>query len=498
MLFGGFDINNNAVNTMEIVDLNGYNVKILDSTYNKSPDPRGGHSILKVGSILFLYGGKKTEGFILNDAWKFIIKKSQWIKIREDKHSSFFMARTGMNFITAPNTERPALYGGEFKDKEIRYNDIIIFHFPICQTDETLLGPYACIPCLEGYNFSSTDKECKSCDKGTYHSINMDNYFSSTCEQCPLGTSSNYSSTSSITGCKLCGFNTYANKKGLEQCLECPKDKLCLPGAKEYIDDPKIQENLVEDFYIEDDNNPKIFNYQDDEKYLIWRYHGTFIIFIISVITTILVLTCYKYQHIKFTKFLIEVDFIPVTGGETQLCSGGIITLFYIIFIASMSLIFLIRFTYYNEIAEVIPISYTSQTHSLKLSSIINVELVGYDGDCVNAEKIVRIEDQEKFYGCSDDIEITRVDSLGKSLVLLKKVSCSKDLNTNNNCNVKFVCEDCKLLNNNDKLVIKLKKNHVYVQLFKWSFESVWSDTLDKSNGYSKIFGIFKPNEDHR
>ena len=183
----------------------------------------------------------------------------------------------------------------------------------------------------------------------------------------------------------------------------------------------------------------------------------------------------YRTQKIKFTKFLIEIDFIPVTGSDMQLESGGIITLFYIIFIASLCLVYMIRFMYYNELAEVIPISYISQTHAMKLSTILNVELVGYDGDCVDLDKLVRINGAEKFYGCSDEIEITRVDSFGKSIFPYKKISCS-----------------------NDKLVIKIKKPSSYVQLFKWSFESIWAETFDKENGFSKIVGVFKPNDDLR
>jgi len=54
-----------------------------------------------------------------------------------------------------------------------------------------------------------------------------------------------------------------------------------------------------------------------------------------------------------------------------------------------------------------------------------------------------------------------------------------------------FKCEDCKTIKTNDIIRIDIKDN--YVQMYKWNFESVWAESYNYNKGYSKLTGLFKP-----
>ena len=68
-------------------------------------------------------------------------------------------------------------------------------------------------------------------------------------------------------------------------------------------------------------------------------------------------------------------------------------------------------------------------------------------------------------------------------------------LTENNFCRIDINCENCKTINHNDNIEINLKDKNSFVHFFKWQFQSLWSETLNKTEGYSKLTGILKPDE---
>lgn len=231
MIFGGYDMNDNVLSNHLLIDLNTYTLTTIESQQKTDfPSSRAFHQIMKVGTICLLYGGRTTTGENLNDLWKFIINKKKWEKINEKKTHEFYLYRSGFIFTRIHGKERPVLYGGENRNKEIN-NDLIILDYPICENDETSISSNLCMPCSEGYIFNLLEK-CEPCQAGSYHDFNTlkNEYVQSKCTRCPEATYNNKQAAVHINGCKICGFNTFNADRGKTSCSKCPDQKICLPG----------------------------------------------------------------------------------------------------------------------------------------------------------------------------------------------------------------------------------------------------------------------------
>jgi hypothetical protein len=73
----------------------------------------------------------------------------------------------------------------------------------------------------------------------------------------------------------------------------------------------------------------------------------------------------------------------------------------------------------------------------------------------------------------------------------LDKIFCSHANDSKKLCKVSYKCEDCKNIKHNDILEIEI--NNSFIQLYKWNFESIWGENYDYKKGYSKLTGLFKP-----
>jgi len=201
---------------------------IEDLIESESPSPRGFHKIKKFGVICLLYGGKTSNGENFSDVWKFNINLLKWIKIIEPKLNQLYLYRSGYFFTTISGTERPIIYGGENRNKELN-NDLIILDYPICTTNSNIYGSNMCLPCAEGY-FLNKNSKCEQCLPGTYHSYKLNNYIDSKCDNCPIATFNNELAAKSKNKCRICDLGTYNNEIGSPLCRKCPKNKLCLTG----------------------------------------------------------------------------------------------------------------------------------------------------------------------------------------------------------------------------------------------------------------------------
>lgn len=50
-------------------------------------------------------------------------------------------------------------------------------------------------------------------------------------------------------------------------------------------------------------------------------------------------------------------------------------------------------------------------------------------------------------------------------------------------------------MNHNDNIEINLSNKNSYVAFYNWYFQTLWSETINKTQGYSKLTGILKPDE---
>ena len=231
MIFGGYDMNDNVVSKQDLIDLSNNTYSSIENTQKADfPTSRAFHQIIKIGTFCLLYGGRTSTGENLNDVWKFFINKRKWEKIVEYKTHEFYLFRSGFIFTKIAGKERPVIYGGENRNKEVN-NDVIILDYPICATDESAMSSNICLPCSEGYIANRLGK-CDPCLEGTYHNFDADKgtYVDSSCKNCPAATFNNKKAASTINGCQICGFNTYNPDVGKFECTKCPNKKICLPG----------------------------------------------------------------------------------------------------------------------------------------------------------------------------------------------------------------------------------------------------------------------------
>jgi len=90
-----------------------------------------------------------------------------------------------------------------------------------------------------------------------------------------------------------------------------------------------------------------------------------------------------------------------------------------------------LRYVFYNELIEVIPLSYSKNKQTLQSSFIFTVELFGYDGSCIDLQE----KRGDEGYSCSNDIKIFKINEQ-KNQFQIKDAVCSKT--SSGNCKVYF------------------------------------------------------------
>jgi hypothetical protein len=484
---GGFERTDYALSRQEVYNMDTNTVKVLQpGSGDELPIARGFHKVMRYGPILFLYGGKGGLGENLNDMWKIVINTQRWIKVKEpfEDDINFYMYKSEYFFTKMKGNGRPIILGGLNKNQEIT-NDIILLHYDVCLSDRKILSEAPCLPCSEGYELSPQEK-CVACAPGSYLDVNKDIFTQSTCKSCPSGTYNNNFNENGINGCKICPYGFHNSYSGQEKCYECREGELCLPATTSAIHDLDLLSKVGNDYLI-NLNYPDYIDSNHDLKNTS-QYTGFIIVMAVTGTMIIVLILAYKINKTKMTKFLIGVDFIPLTGGHAKKCSGGVITILYSILILSLAISFALRYIYFNELIEVIPLGNTNNTHdSLKLSISMHIDLVGRGFSCIDKNDKI---DEESF-GCSPDITVTKLNDPNYFVVNNKFLSCSPT--SQGYCRINLKCEDCKSIENNDLFQISIKNKQAFVQLYNWSFNSVWADNLDYSKGHSILKGIFKP-----
>ena len=230
MIFGGFDSNDNAISNCDLINIDSFVITNIYKENEERPSSRGFHNILPLGPLLVLYGGKSGNSENLNDLWKFISLTRKWVKITE--MNEFYLFRSGYIFTKLIGTERPVIYGGENRNREI-ITDLILFNFPICSSETKIFNNNPCLPCAEGYLYTNQQK-CQQCSIGTYLDYN-EKYIDSKCLLCPKGTFNDNKGSFGLHNCKICKVKTFNDDVGKSVCDQCGKDELCTPSIVKLI-----------------------------------------------------------------------------------------------------------------------------------------------------------------------------------------------------------------------------------------------------------------------
>ncbi len=492
LLFGGINSETNAtVDHCDIINLTNYDIIRLNYNPEDAPSPRAFHTTERYGPMFILYGGRESNGNVLNDMYKFIIQDKKWIKIKYDEIEYMNYFKEEYFFLTDSyifkNRERPMI----ISQKKLN-NDILILNFPICSNDLDIKSDKFCLPCHMGYENKANS--CKKCEPGTYFSYNKE-YSEGRCSLCPRGTYNQYESMSDKSSCLLCPYNTYNDNMGKSKCKNCDYRKSCLIGSttpNSYYD---IDESMIEESnYLNIDNYPEFIDQNNLMKYLSIR-NGMIIIFTLTTLVIIILLSCYKCNRDNTIKNLCKIDFIPLTGGTLRKSNGGFITIIYTMLILSLSISFILRYIFWNDIVEISSFENEKSisASTFEVSAEIEIDILGEHIPCLHEKERIRTE-----YGnCHSKILFYKngLESLNKDT---KLIQCK--IMNENQCRILITCEDCKdKINNKDSINIIINDENVYVTLYKWTFKNYWGKTFfttNKKKGHSFITGIFKANDD--
>lgn len=484
LFFGGFDKNNLAIKSIEILNILTLNVETTTPSVNSIfPSPRGFHQMIKYGKVLFLYGGESSNSSILNDIWKFVISTRTWIPLDQNKENEFFLYRSNFNFIKLSNYENPVIFRGVNRNKELT-NDLIMLEFDLCLSDESIVSSFNCLPCPEGYLLVAS--KCEICKEGTYHNIYSNDYSNSKCEPCPRKTFNEHIGKRSISACQLCGYGFFNPLPGQKECTQCPLDEVCLPGSSQPTKGTKLKDKL-EDFYLKEENYPDFISSNKKTKDS-WQNQGFLVSLYALVFFVVIVIILDKAVGKKCHRLLISMDFLPITGGQTKRLNGGILFMLYVYFNIILILTFILRYIFYNDLTEVIPIS-SSHGVSLKSSIEVNIDLLGYEDACIDTNQKI----DEKYHLCSSNLLLTYESFKDTQITNTQNAKCS--LTAEGICRVTLICQNCEFDEKSLSIGLKVKSSTSFIQAYYWSLDLAWGETMNRSLGYSHIEGIFKPDE---
>jgi len=565
MFFGGIDRNHNTISTLEILDLRSFQSSLIEPKNSKEfPTGRAYHQIQKIGPILILIGGENSNSEPYGEIWKFNLENFIWNKLEFNenfeiiiKRSNFYLTKV---FENGNILERPVLYSGYSRNKEIR-TDFIILNFEVCSSSLAILSKNICFPCAEGHIINDNGK-CEACRIGYYQDFennifnknlvwndskdeiqneknNADNqylnnndghrrilnaensllslnyyelYFNSKCLACPKKTYNNRIAMSLISSCKLCEFGFFNNLNGQGSCFECSKNEICLAGTEKPIKQLKINKSKNEiiehindlnlmDFIlnekIQEKNFPDFLDANSKTQFFT-KLVGCLVLLIINLFLIVILSLFYCFRRKRTVVCLINSDFLPLTGGLKRKMNGGIITLIYIAIIISFTIFFIIRFCYFNQEIEVISLTHSIGDLNKKEFSIkIEVDLLGYEYNCINPEITLKND----FYECHPDIDFIKIENNNKVTKFKandKKKSIMCKLGKENNiCKVLIECKECESIKNEDQIEIYLKNPKSYIQAYNWALESYWSGDFIEENGFSKIYSSFHADKDN-
>ena len=499
MLFGGYDAKSKKVtNKCEILNLGNLpKIEVSNCTNKNQPTERAFHSTIKYGPTILLFGGQKSPTEFYNDIYKFLISTKTWIKLEssdESKILKMYGSQMFYNYLEGSFSDKPIILSSD-------NNYVMRLSFVRCNNENEMTSDKFCLPCSVGYILEKS--KCKPCFEGQYFQFEKDDYFSSTCKVCPPGTYSNKRGGTGISGCLLCPYDTYNNLTGQTYCEPCPTDKTCLIGSTSPMEYKDIQESDIEnsESYLKYDNYPE-FLYREQMFKSATLKAGLTILFCFTLLVSFIIFICYCFKKQSTLVFLYKMDFIPLTGGNLKKSAGGLITIIYSILITSLSVAFILRYIYWNDIIEVSSLDTSKSTDrkELKSSIVLELDIFGEYLPCI--EQKAPNKNNTLIEGpCSNEYIFGKNGNYSYFNKIKNNFFSCMAIN-DKQCRVKYVYENCESdLKDLNSLNFYIKNDKTYISLYKWVLKNYWDSTLYNANnakkpGYSIAEGIFKANDD--
>ena len=275
-----------------------------------------------------------------------------------------------------------------------------------------------------------------------------------------------------------------------------------------YLD---IKEEDIEnsEAFLKYDNYPEFLNQEQVFKNATFTA-GLTILFGFALFVSFIIFICYLCNQKPTLTFLYKLDFIPLTGGNIRKSNGGLITIIYSILISSLSIAFILRYFFWNDIIEVSSLDTSKATNRKELKSSIILELDVFgeylpsidENDKNKIKKEDYINNTTLVEGiCSPNIIFGRNGNYSYFDKIRNNYFSCKSINERQ-CRIKYVHENCETyLKDLNSLNFHINSEKTYVSLYKWVLKNYWDTTLHNANnvkmpGYSMAECIFKANND--
>lgn len=346
-IYGGVDPANNVIShplRYDIIDQMLISLTERVNIGNQIPRARNKPSLLSTGNnMIILYGGidPKMRGY-LTDLWHIKVYEDYvtYDRVESESKGTAYMVswRSGFTMEYLRGINDPHLIGGTYGNNQ-QVQSLISIPEQECRTKADF-DRTTCSPCPRGSLFSSEINDCKWCEQYEFFEENYDNYFNSMCQPCPRGLiGGNYKS------CVPCAGGFIFSSRSKSHCKKCDDSKICPLGTKYEFEKEKYVE-LMNDIKI---NNVPDFLETKDEAV---DHTATIIVLLLLFLTIVFViliaifLTGCKERSLFIFR---EIDSLPITGGRRKKVAGGILMIFFTLYILLIWLGYLINYLVYNE-----------------------------------------------------------------------------------------------------------------------------------------------------
>ncbi|CAI2376411.1 unnamed protein product [Moneuplotes crassus] len=509
LIFGGLDNNDKVISSPVLYNVvNQTALDLIERGYDGAPMKRNKPAMLSSGNqMVIMYGGVDPErtGY-LTDLWHLKVSEPDIIyeKVEYETKGTAYMVswRSGFTMEYLRGKKYPYLIGGSFGNNQ--QSQALISLPEVKCGNLTDFQTTTCSPCPKGSFFSGKTKECKWCEQYEYFDENFDDYFKSQCNSCPRGLiGGNYRS------CVPCAGGFIFSSASRSHCKECAEDKICPLGTKYEFEKEKFAA-LMSDVQI--NNIPKILDTND----ITVDYTSTYIVLLLvfltlvcSIIVAIILTGCKE----RFLFIFREIDSVAVTGGKRKKVVGGILMVFFILYLTLIWAGYLINYLAYNERRETSETQNPFSQREMPSSYEIEIQAYGSKVKEANGPFLLYNASKEKEPNSNpDDLcdkykKEINLHEKGRDMVQFSsyfrgaKVAtfqCKRNaLNSfSDEYNLKIVFKDVPKAEIKDQIIhVSFDSDYTYAyHFFKWKFRSVWEYGFeDMPIAFSEIEGIMTP-----
>ncbi|CAI2376833.1 unnamed protein product [Moneuplotes crassus] len=509
LIYGGIDQNSDVISYPVLYNVVDQTSTQLDERgFKGGPMKRNKPALLSTGNkMVIMYGGVDPErkGY-LTDLWHLKIDDSSVIyeKVEYETKGTAYMVswRTGFTMEYLRGINDPHLIGGSFGNNQQSQALISIPEQECANKNE--FDTTTCSPCPKGSVYSPKIQECRWCEQYEYFEENFDDYFKSVCMPCPRGLiGGNYRS------CVPCAGGYVFDVKVKSHCRECTQDEVCPLGTK-YAFERKQFNELLNDVKI--NNVPKIMDTYDVSVDHTATYIVLILVFLTLIFSILIAITLTGCKE-RFMFIFREIDSLAITGGRRKKVVGGILMIFFLLYLSLIFAGYIISFLVYNERRE------SSETQSpflqKEMPTSFEIEIQAYGSKVKESNTPFLIYDATKNedpdpnpddlcekYKQEIDLHNTASDMIKFSSYFrgakVGSFKCERNrLNDfTDEYNLKIGFKDIPKGDIKDQIIyISLKSDYSYAfHFFRWKFTSVWKYGFeDYPTAFSEIEGVMTP-----